>query len=211
MSDLKPIETRYKGYRFRSRLEARWAVFFDGLGVEWEYEKEGYDLGEAGWYLPDFWLEKLKTWVEVKANVDDDEAFKDALRKAAALRDASHGTSAVVVFGAPWDASRSWAYFQDMSESSGGFIDEWGGAFCLCPVCGAWFDYYKGRPSSHGAVDKDWQSLPECRCIPMLRDRWGERPLDAVAYADWCEVCRLRTGTAARAACSARFEHGEIG
>jgi hypothetical protein len=25
----KAIETHYKGYRFRSRLEARWAVFFD--------------------------------------------------------------------------------------------------------------------------------------------------------------------------------------
>lgn len=41
---IKAIETSYKGYRFRSRLEARWAVFFDALGIEWEYEKEGYEL-----------------------------------------------------------------------------------------------------------------------------------------------------------------------
>lgn len=66
MPVLKAIETRYKGYRFRSRLEARWAVFFDALGIEWEYEKEGYDLGEAGWYLPDFWLPQTNTWVEIK-------------------------------------------------------------------------------------------------------------------------------------------------
>lgn len=26
MTDLKPIETVYDGYRFRSRLEARWAA-----------------------------------------------------------------------------------------------------------------------------------------------------------------------------------------
>jgi hypothetical protein len=45
---MKPIETRYKGYRFRSRLEARWAVFFDAVGEGWEYEKEGYET-EAGW------------------------------------------------------------------------------------------------------------------------------------------------------------------
>jgi hypothetical protein len=51
---IKPIETRYKGYRFRSRLEARWAVFFDSMGIEWDYEVEGYDLGKRGWYLPDF-------------------------------------------------------------------------------------------------------------------------------------------------------------
>lgn len=52
----KAIETEYKGYRFRSRLEARWAVFLDALGLQWEYEKEGYDLGKLGYYLPDFWL-----------------------------------------------------------------------------------------------------------------------------------------------------------
>ena len=37
---VKPIETVYKGYRFRSRLEARWAVFFDALDIEWYYEPE---------------------------------------------------------------------------------------------------------------------------------------------------------------------------
>lgn len=40
--EIKPIETYYNGYRFRSRLEARWAVFFDALGVRYEYEPEGY-------------------------------------------------------------------------------------------------------------------------------------------------------------------------
>lgn len=65
-SQLKAIETIYKGYRFRSRLEARWAVFFDALGIEWSYEKEGYDL-DGVWYLPDFWLPKQEIWVEVKA------------------------------------------------------------------------------------------------------------------------------------------------
>ena len=52
---IKAIETRYKGYRFRSRLEARWAVFFDALCIEWEYEREGFVL-PYGPYLPDFWL-----------------------------------------------------------------------------------------------------------------------------------------------------------
>lgn len=62
MIQVKPIETLYKGYRFRSRLEARWAVFFDALGIKWEYEVEGYDLGEIGHYLPDFWLPFLPQW-----------------------------------------------------------------------------------------------------------------------------------------------------
>lgn len=53
---VKAIETVYNGHRYRSRLEARWAVFFNTLGVKYEYEREGYDLGKAGWYLPDFWM-----------------------------------------------------------------------------------------------------------------------------------------------------------
>lgn len=70
---LKAIETRFKGYRFRSRLEARWAVFFDALGIEWEYEKEGYDLGNGIWYLPDFWLPTFGSgmFAEVKGDEGD--------------------------------------------------------------------------------------------------------------------------------------------
>lgn len=70
---IKPVETKYRGYRFRSRLEARWAVFFDHLGVPWEYEREGFDLGKHGWYLPDFWLPKEQSWLEVKPDIPIDE------------------------------------------------------------------------------------------------------------------------------------------
>jgi hypothetical protein len=41
---LQPIETRYKNWRFRSRLEARWAVFFEAFYIPFEYEHEGYEL-----------------------------------------------------------------------------------------------------------------------------------------------------------------------
>ena len=79
------IETRYAGCRFRSRLEARWAVFFDRLGIPWEYEPQGYHIGpcptdatpsggsmtirENG-YLPDFWLPSERLWVEVKGSAE---------------------------------------------------------------------------------------------------------------------------------------------
>ena len=62
---VKAIETKYGGCRFRSRTEARWAVFFDALGLKWEYEKEGFEL-PSGWYLPDFWIPEWRAWVEVK-------------------------------------------------------------------------------------------------------------------------------------------------
>ena len=65
---LKPIETRAYGCRFRSRLEARYAVFMTELGVEWKYEPEGFSL-ESGNYLPDFFLPRVRengTWLEIK-------------------------------------------------------------------------------------------------------------------------------------------------
>ena len=74
------IETEYAGCRFRSRLEARWAVVLDTLGIRWEYEAQGY---EVGWrltlregkfnYLPDFWLPDLNMWAEVKGDWTTDE------------------------------------------------------------------------------------------------------------------------------------------
>lgn len=67
--DIRPIETRYGGCKMRSRIEARWAVFFDALDIPWEYEKEGFDLGRDGYYLPDFYLPDLGVWVEIKGQV----------------------------------------------------------------------------------------------------------------------------------------------
>lgn len=56
MNEIKPIETTYNGYRFRSRLEARWAVFFDAFCIMYEYEPEGFMLKYGMRYLPDFAL-----------------------------------------------------------------------------------------------------------------------------------------------------------
>jgi hypothetical protein len=71
MSKVKAIETEYNGYKFRSRLEARWAVFFDAMGFDWVYEPEGYHLLDGRLYLPDFYIcaskeEKRKMFIEVK-------------------------------------------------------------------------------------------------------------------------------------------------
>lgn len=85
---MRAIETEYKGYRFRSRLEARWAVFFDACGVKWEYEPEGFDLGDGIYYLPDFLLRNFfdnsdvdytgsaDLWIEVKGVMTKTDAEK---------------------------------------------------------------------------------------------------------------------------------------
>ncbi len=54
----------------RSRLEARWAVYLDTLGLQWEYEPEGFETS-AGRYLPDFLLRvRGQVWAEVKPTID---------------------------------------------------------------------------------------------------------------------------------------------
>ena len=75
---IKSIQTNYAGCLFRSRLEARWAVFFDAAKIKWEYEPEGFiitgfeDVAEEKWtYLPDFFLPDFKTWVEVKGDIKE--------------------------------------------------------------------------------------------------------------------------------------------
>jgi hypothetical protein len=65
---IKVLQTTYNGYRFRSRTEARWAVFFDAAGIAYEYEKEGFTLPDGSMYLPDFWLPRIGFWVEVKGS-----------------------------------------------------------------------------------------------------------------------------------------------
>lgn len=77
---IKAIETSYAGYRFRSRLEARWAVFLDTLKIEWQYEPQGYEFN--GWhYLPDFYLPASDLYVEVKGTDETLHATLDRLRQ----------------------------------------------------------------------------------------------------------------------------------
>ncbi|MFF7845354.1 hypothetical protein ACFZC6_42430 [Streptomyces ossamyceticus] len=74
--NIQPIETRYKGYRFRSRLEARWAVFMDHLGLAWDYESQGY-LVDGKPYLPDFLVrpddKEGAFWLEIKGSFPTEE------------------------------------------------------------------------------------------------------------------------------------------
>lgn len=69
---IKAIETEFAGLKFRSRAEARWAVFFDAAGINWQYEPEGYEI-KGTRYLPDFLIftERGPLFVEVKPVLDE--------------------------------------------------------------------------------------------------------------------------------------------
>ncbi|WP_448634245.1 hypothetical protein [Pedobacter panaciterrae] len=69
---MKALETMYRGRRFRSWLEARWAIFFDAVDIGWEYETEGFEIGSTK-YLTDFKLSSfgsnnVNLFVEIKPN-----------------------------------------------------------------------------------------------------------------------------------------------
>jgi hypothetical protein len=85
---------------FRSRTEARWACFFQHLGVEWHYELEGYRLRDGRCYLPDFWIEDWSAWFEVKPTTERQNA--DSLTwLLQELRRETRAKQAYVAFGAP--------------------------------------------------------------------------------------------------------------
>lgn len=71
------LPTRWKGIIFRSRLEARWAIFFDSLKPKLPYEYEP-ELIETpyGPYLPDFYLPTIKTFWLVKGQPMDEREMK---------------------------------------------------------------------------------------------------------------------------------------
>lgn len=80
MTTIEAIETSYAGYRFRSRQEARWAVFFDSLGMKYKYEPQGYLL-DGKPYLPDFLIHPdtpYATWFEIKGKFPAQDEIEKA-------------------------------------------------------------------------------------------------------------------------------------
>lgn len=89
---MTPIPTMYRGVRMRSRLEARWAAFFDALGWPWLYEP--YDLD--GW-IPDFGI--LFDAGELVVEVKPAATLAD-LKPAAGKAERSGWTGEVLLVGA---------------------------------------------------------------------------------------------------------------
>jgi hypothetical protein len=180
---IKPIETVYDGYRFRSRLEARWAVFFDSLGVKYEYEPEGFELPGLGGYLPDFRVmchasrggecEPFPLYIEVKGSMD----------QASAEKIKAFGWPLLIVGNIPNIYSVSAIHSSDLLGS----YDTLGYGIC---------------PFNYETVDGDYFAAYPCAQdgkFGLLGDdshyiHWGDHVLTAYAYL---------------AARQARFEHGE--
>jgi len=91
---IRAIQTEYAGHWFRSRLEARWAIYLDALGLTWTYEAEGYAMtynGQPVNYLPDFWVKEWKCFMEIKGGILRDEDRLKATALAAMTNKETHG------------------------------------------------------------------------------------------------------------------------
>lgn len=127
------VPTRYAGVNFRSRLEARWAAFFDLSGWRWDYEP----LELAG-YVPDFVLSfKRPLLVEVKPFMGDEHLeyprpacdCRRCLNCTVAKIDASgwHGDALIVGNGAaPGFGSFSQAGWHGQAFKDGEGVHAWG-------------------------------------------------------------------------------------
>lgn len=125
------IPTLYKGTQFRSRLEAKWAAFFDALGWKWEYEPLDLDG-----YIPDFILKwKPAMLVEVKGATDHN-TLREHIRKI----DMSGWAGEFMVVGAVLLESEDDPKIESLgllAERQRGFGDVLGDAvFFRCTICG---------------------------------------------------------------------------
>lgn len=93
------LQTTYKGVEYRSRTEARWAVFFDVLGVSFHYEPEKFTLSDRRWYIPDFYVDDWKAFIEVKP--DNDKIVTEEAEKARLLSSDRSDLNVWIAMGTP--------------------------------------------------------------------------------------------------------------
>ena len=226
---IKAIETHYAGHRFRSRLEARWAVFLNALGITWEYEPQGYVLDDGTPYLPDFIVRPSadhEFWLEIKgqhptrAEIDKAARLAQGTQKDTYLyfgpvEQPGKGLSAIATWDEYFEPAASKPHWHNEHGwiLNGSEAPKW--QIGLRPT--AYFFPAKplGRP--HKSAFLWWTECHHCGRVILKHGghvgwcpSWGDKAPD-----DWDttgpdfghETPRLRAAYAA--ARSARFEHGE--
>lgn len=190
---LQAIETVYNGRKFRSRLEARWAVFFDAVGIKYEHEPEGFKF-VAGkkviCYLPDFYLPDFDLYVEIKATREKDDGKAELF---ALCSDEPNGV--LVCYGQPRDHDYRFITNWEADDGGGGSYDTDGGEF----------------GSVHFACRRGEKTV---RHILIEDNKWGRvfYKTRNVYTTGECPVAGLllnNCGWAEDKAAQARFEHGE--
>jgi hypothetical protein len=198
---IRAIETIYRSYRFRSRLEARWAVFFDAAGIGFQYEAEGFNL-DGTYYLPDFWLPRNKCFVEIKPKLPRQERSSQlkALQPLLARLAKQTDQSVFLLEGSPCPEDPSDCLLRSAPEE----IPSVTGLAPGKGVCSArLFECaHCGQVAFRMMPRGPYEMWCECRGGPG-------KPFDDERYSFFELSPRIRE--AMRRARQARFEHGEVG
>jgi hypothetical protein len=165
----KSIPTVYKGIRFRSQLEARWACFFDLVKWNWEYEEENLN----GW-IPDFIIHGAKedVLVEVK-HFTQLQDFKDSgeIEKIITSKEKSDRREVLLlgknIIFAPLVSEGGWylprlGWFLDSEENSVIFFDDTDNHYGFLDSLCSYHDRISGR------------AFKEChyKNSDMIREHW---------------------------------------
>jgi hypothetical protein len=166
MGSARVIPTLYQGINFRSRNEARWAVYFDALGLAWQYEPEGYFVNGRG-YLPDFWLPELDCFAEVKSGTFTSEewALCCGLPK-----------PCVILDGPP--AARAWACTgTDATPTYDAYLGgEQYGQIALAHSL-SWRRLFFLMGDNYQDLRSSWEECPAVASALSARFEHGERPV----------------------------------
>lgn len=126
---MKIIPTEYNGIKYRSRLEARWAVVMDSLRVRHEYEPEAYDL-DGICYTPDFYLTDRQVFLEIKPTAPNN--FEETKAK----RLSKFTKKPVFIFWGPVGYSLREEGFSFVFRGMAIGPPEFGYQWCICSKCG---------------------------------------------------------------------------
>jgi len=121
---ITPIPTVVNGIKFRSRLEARWSIFFSSLNLNWYYEYQGFKINDV-WYLPDFLIITPSNelhWIEIKPFNETYNLKYDLFKKS--IQTPRVYTRCSLLSGDPLD------YLLYKDEP-----------YMPCPRCGKWLQY----------------------------------------------------------------------
>ena len=190
MDTVKPIETIYNGRKFRSRLEARWAVFFDAIGADWEYEPEGYQLSDGTCYLPDFLIHNIvfkcgkpddRLFIEIKGVPSLEDEHKVNLFCGGLIDDYLY-ENPIVMFGRIPTGNDIFEIMDDIGEH---------------------YDWERTPFFSFNNV------MTDCYMAFLAKGKDGEVYLTGEDYTEYID--EDTTVRAYKKAAIARFEHGENG
>lgn len=227
-TEIKPIETIYKGYKFRSRLEARWAVFFDLAGISYQYEPEGFILKDGTQYLPDFYLDKFQVFVEIKPIIPYEDKNREKWEDKCKMFSETTGKSIFLTYGDP--AEDIWGYLFAFTKYNDGIgshmfdariaplmiYDKGSIAPKVMILCGGSFNQPDDELYSEVVIDVQGNKNKYVNGGYELMEHWKEHSLSVLENAifhrinednvmvDWGKL-----DTARIAARQARFEYGE--